>query len=468
MRRSGLRLALVIAAMLPMVLWAQWEPPRQLTFDGNPALIGAGNGKFLAACGTSTLQAIWLDGRDGPLIIHGKRSTDAGLNWLADENMSQGSDTAWCPSVVGQDNMLHLAYRVKRGTWRVCCRLSTDEGATWSTETALDTTISMAGGNVTEAAQGQYVHAMWGQWPNPNNSEIYYSRSTDEGASWLPVVRLTHDTARSEDPAVAVSDSFVHMVWFDTRTGTGNPFYKRSTDYGVTWGADVQIGFDTSFSYFPVVAAAESVVHLAWIARRSGVVHTYYRGSGDNGASWGPDVQMDSGPGGIGAPALVASGNSVHIAWSDRRSGSSQIYYRISTDRGQSWSREETLTHSAGNSSSPALVLLGSQVNLTYTNDSTSVSQVWYRRNAMSGVAEEPSATAASGQTLYAGPTVVRGVLSLADCASTSSSPSWLLDVSGRQVMPLRPGLNDIGKLAAGVYLIRKQRGALRRVLVVR
>ncbi|MCX6842094.1 MAG: hypothetical protein NTX53_07440 [candidate division WOR-3 bacterium] len=118
MSSAGLRLVIGIVAALPMVVWAQWEPPRQLTFDGNPALIGAGNGKFLAACGTGTLQAIWLDGRDGSLKTYGKRSTDAGLTWLADENMSQGSDTAWCPSVVGQDSMLHLAYKVRRSTWR--------------------------------------------------------------------------------------------------------------------------------------------------------------------------------------------------------------------------------------------------------------------------------------------------------------------------------------------------------------
>jgi hypothetical protein len=51
--------------------------------------------------------------------------------------------------------------------------------------------------------------------------------------------------------------------------------------------------------------------------------------------------------------------------------------------------------------------------------------------------------------------TVVRGVLLLEKGSSTSTSPSRLLDVSGRMVMELHPGANDIRGLAPGVYFLR-------------
>jgi len=52
------------------------------------------------------------------------------------------------------------------------------------------------------------------------------------------------------------------------------------------------------------------------------------------------------------------------------------------------------------------------------------------------------------------GRTIVRGSLRLAQSASTSSSPSWLLDVAGRKVMELQAGENDVTRLAPGVYFV--------------
>jgi YVTN family beta-propeller protein len=58
--------------------------------------------------------------------------------------------------------------------------------------------------------------------------------------------------------------------------------------------------------------------------------------------------------------------------------------------------------------------------------------------------------------------TIVRGVLWLEPGSSTSSSPSWLLDASGRKVMDLVPGVNDARHLAPGVYFVRQASGVER------
>jgi hypothetical protein len=445
---------LLAAGCCLSIVLAVWGPPRQLTFDANPALIGAGNAKFLAACGTGTLQAIWYDGRDGGFKIYGKRSTDAGLTWSDDEDLSQNPDTAWCSSVVGNDSMLHLMYRAKRGSWSVCYRRSTNEGATWQAETVLVPGISFAGGNVTNAAVDQYVHVLWPTYVSADNTEIYYLRSTNQGSSWLPEVRLTSDSARSEDPAVAVSGAYVHLVWYETRTGSGNPFYKRSTDNGATWGSDVQLAADTTFSYFPMVAAAESAVHLAWTVNRGTGTHIRYRRSDDFGVTWGADAQMDSSNGSVSFPVLTATGSNVHLVWSDRRSGKSQVYHRLSTDCGVDWSREETLTYSSSNSSGPAMVALGSLLNVTYCNDSTGVSQVWYLRNPSGNVGTEDSFKP-QAPSHWSATTIIRGILFLTPASGVKRGASGvLLDISGRGVLDLTPGANDVSRLAPGVYFV--------------
>jgi hypothetical protein len=51
--------------------------------------------------------------------------------------------------------------------------------------------------------------------------------------------------------------------------------------------------------------------------------------------------------------------------------------------------------------------------------------------------------------------TVVRGVLHLEESTSARESPCGLLDVSGRKVLDLKPGANDVRALAPGVYFVR-------------
>ncbi|UCG42620.1 MAG: T9SS type A sorting domain-containing protein, partial [candidate division WOR-3 bacterium] len=59
-------------------------------------------------------------------------------------------------------------------------------------------------------------------------------------------------------------------------------------------------------------------------------------------------------------------------------------------------------------------------------------------------------------------PTVVRGVLSLAPAGMTNGHvPMTLLDITGRRVMELVPGDNDVSHLVPGVYCIRVTSGGI-------
>jgi hypothetical protein len=40
--------------------------------------------------------------------------------------------------------------------------------------------------------------------------------------------------------------------------------------------------------------------------------------------------------------------------------------------------------------------------------------------------------------------------------------PNWLLDVSGRKVLELLPGANDVRALAPGVYFVRQASSVMR------
>jgi hypothetical protein len=72
-----------------------------------------------------------------------------------------------------------------------------------------------------------------------------------------------------------------------------------------------------------------------------------------------------------------------------------------------------------------------------------------------SGIAEN---TVNTGWTAPGGgPSIVRGVLEMPEATSRRpQAPSVLLDISGREVLNLHPGPNDVSGLAPGVYFVRQ------------
>jgi hypothetical protein len=76
-----------------------------------------------------------------------------------------------------------------------------------------------------------------------------------------------------------------------------------------------------------------------------------------------------------------------------------------------------------------------------------------YRMSSV-GLSEERAALRSPSPSF--GPTVLRGVLRLpVDPCRDPQAASLLLDASGRSVMKLRPGDNDVKLLAPGIYFVR-------------
>jgi hypothetical protein len=93
-------------------------------------------------------------------------------------------------------------------------------------------------------------------------------------------------------------------------------------------------------------------------------------------------------------------------------------------------------------------VFVGGRTN----SDSGGMDYLALRYGVAGAVTETPSAKVRTARRV---PTIVRGVLRMAECPSTSSS--YLLDACGRNVMELLPGANDVSRLAPGVYFVREQ-----------
>ncbi len=174
---------------------------------------------------------------------------------------------------------------------------------------------------------GSILNVFWTETRN-GNSEIYSKRSTDSGLNWGADTRLTNDSASSWFSASAVSGSNWHLVWSDNRDGNDETYYKRSTDGGASWGADVRLTFDSADSFRPSVSLSGTDVNVIWTDNRDGNYEIYYKRSTDEGISWGNDQRLTKAPGDSYNATISSSGSGLHVAWWDARDGNQEIYYK--------------------------------------------------------------------------------------------------------------------------------------------
>jgi len=113
------------------------------------------------------------------------------------------------------------------------------------------------------------VHVVWGEWVGGTNAEIKYTRSTDGGASWEPIIALNNDpTGHEFFPAIDSNGNNVHVAWYDGANPAGQTITQLNVAYitfadgaGAALAADDRPVTDAPFnpntvSRFPVFCAA--------------------------------------------------------------------------------------------------------------------------------------------------------------------------------------------------------------------
>jgi hypothetical protein len=317
---------------------AQWQADVRLTNDQAESMTAFNNSWTLAADG-NYLHIVWTDYRNNEIEIYYKRSTDGGISWGADTRLtnSQGSKT---PSV---------------------------------------------------AVSGSIVYVVW----EDDNAELYYKRSVNQGESWGADVRLTESQGGSRNPSISVSSQNIHVTWEDNRdTGLfGYPeiYYKRSTDGGISWGADTRLTVDPAESNYPSVSASGNFVHVSFEDNRENW-DLYYKRSTDGGASWHPEVRLTESPSISVSHSIASSGSMVHIAGLDNASGFNEIHYIRSTDGGISWEADTILTNNSFTSDFPSICVSESAVHIIWQELYAGNWEIFYKRSINGGASWEPEA----------------------------------------------------------------------------
>ena len=282
----------------------------------------------------------------------------------------------------------------------------TESQAQWQADARLTNNPAFSG-YPSVSVSDSVVHVVWEDTRDWINQEIYYKRSTDGGVSWGADTRLTNDSALSRSPSVSVSGSVVHVVWDDERDVNFEIYYKRSTDGGISWGVDTRLTNNSSISIFPSVSVSGSLVHVVWFDYRDGAgTEVYYKRSTDGGISWGVDTRLTNDPAFSGYPSVSVSASLVHVIWSDERDGNLEIYYKRSTDGGSSWEADTLLTSNPDNSAFPSVSVSGSVMHVLWQDNRDGNYEIYNKRSTDGGMNWEADTRLTNNSALSLSPSV--------------------------------------------------------------
>ena len=226
----------------------------------------------------------------------------------------------------------------------------------------------------------KFVHVVWEDWKS-GNSEYYYLRSSDYGASWSKIKRLTWDGNHIGQIALDVNRSNVHMIHDENGSYL---VYRRSTDHGKTW-TKRRFPYDQLLDFRIIesinIAALGDKIHVVFIGAPFGFWGVWCVSSWDNGESWG-SLELIDYLQYYGYASLAASSHSLHVvysAWKDHM-GHYDLFHAVSFDNGWSWDIKNQIAgikdpnprvsyDSPGHTPIAAIVANGPEVHLVYPDD---------------------------------------------------------------------------------------------------
>jgi hypothetical protein len=346
---------------------------RRLTYNAaisyNPAI----------AVKDNTIHVVWVDRKLGKYDIFYRRSSNNGTTWSKPKRLTRNEANSYLPAIAVSGDNIHVVWTeyTLLGNFHIDYKRSTDNGASWGKTKRLTKNVGEIRYTAI-AVSGRNVHVVWNDDDN-GNDDIFYGRSSNNGASWSMKKNLTHNTGASYIPSIAVSGSNVHVVWMDDTWGNSDIFYKHSSDNGVAWSKKRNLARSTGYSSAPSISVSGNNIHVVW-QDHVGNDEIYYKRSTNNGSTWKGNRRLTKNAGASGNPDIAVSGGIVHVVWADLTPGNYEIFSKLSSDNGATWGRGERLTHNAEFSWAPDTAVSGSYVHVAWADEKTGNSEIFYKR----------------------------------------------------------------------------------------
>jgi BNR repeat-like domain len=211
-----------------------------------------------------------------------------------------------------------------------CCYVvfsrSSDGGATFTAPKVISYTSEDLGFRMTLDSKGN-IYAVLDSQPSDT---IDLSHSSDGGATFS-YTNITNDGyATPRAPQIATDSSGnINVVWQDDTPGNDDIFFSRSSDGGATFSTPQNLSNDPGASDTPqIVVDSSGNINVVWQDNTPGNSVIFYTRSSDGGATFSTPQNLSNDPGDSAGPQIVvdSSGN-INVAWADNTPGNYDIFF---------------------------------------------------------------------------------------------------------------------------------------------
>jgi hypothetical protein len=366
------------------------------------------------------INVVWVSDAPGNNDVFFSRSTDGGATFSAPLNLSNDPADSLSPQLAvdgsGNINVVWESDNIKFG---VLFSHSTDGGATFSAPVDLATnTGGSFGAQLVLAADGS-INVVWEDDSN-SGSNISYSRSSDNGATFSAPKNLSSTLGNSFESQIAVDAAGnIDVLWADSTPGNFDIFFSRSSDQGAIFSSPKNLSNSPTNSLHAHIAVdATGGVYAVWqenVAADAGNKDIFFTRSSDSGATFSAPANLSNNFGNSAKASLIVDATgAINVSWEDATPGSTNIFFARSQDAGATFSAPQNLSNDSGFSTDVQIAAdKNGDLNVVWSDDFPGVNQILFSRFTNPQAAKHPPvASAGPDQTL--------------ECAGSSGTPATL------------------------------------------
>jgi hypothetical protein len=139
-------------------------------------------------------------------------------------------------------------------------------------------------------------------------------------------LNLSPNQSDVHDAQVFSVDNTVYVFWMDLIIGNDEIYFKKSTDGGASFGETINLSNDAGDSYnYQVNIPTNDFMFIVWQDETQGVNGTseiYFKKSTDGGASFGETINLSNNTGDSTDPYVASSDdNNIYVVWRDDSAG---------------------------------------------------------------------------------------------------------------------------------------------------
>jgi hypothetical protein len=271
-------------------------------------------------------------------------------------------------------------YAIWTNSTGVFFKASSDSGGTFGSAITLSSSTTVSSAQI--AATGTDVYAIW-----TNSTGVFFKASSDSGGTFGSAITLSSSTHVSA-PQIAATGTDVYVVWTDTTSGNtaGEILFVASTNSGGAFGSQINLSSNAGNSQTAQIAATGTDVYVVWTDNTSGNNEILFVASTNSGGAFGSQINLSSNSGDSSSPSIFISGSNVGVTWSDNSVGNYEILFRISNDNGSTFGSSQNLSSNSGSSTSPTIGLVGTDVYVAWRDFTTLNSEILFEAGTISSI----------------------------------------------------------------------------------